>query len=132
MSFKKLTVIGCIVFLGVLAVIVIVLKRLDAGALANSLAATVKANTGRELRIGNATIELLPAPMIVLSDVRFANAAWGTQPWLAEAKSVTAAVDLERLMVGNIRIKYVEVEGANVLLETDSNGTGNWTTPGTD
>ena len=132
MSFKKLTVIGCIVFLGVLAVIVIVLKRLDAGALAHSLAATVKANTGRELRIGNATIELLPAPMIVLSDVRFANADWGTQPWLAEAKSVTAAVDLERLMVGNIRIKYLEVEGANVLLETDSNGTGNWTTPGTD
>ena len=106
MSFKKLTVIGCIVFLSVLAVIVIVLKRLDAGALANSLAATVKANTGREVKIGNATIKLLPAPMIVLSDVRFANADWGTQPWLAEAKSVTAAVDLERLMVGNIRINY--------------------------
>ncbi|MEO8441421.1 MAG: AsmA family protein, partial [Betaproteobacteria bacterium] len=127
MRFKRVTWFSGILLFAAIAAVVIVVKRLDPGALAASLAAAVKSGTGREFTVGAAHIKLLPRPMIVLTDVRFANADWGTRPWLAEAGRVAAAIDLKRLLIGTIRIKYIEVEAATVLLETNRDGVGNWT-----
>lgn len=127
--FRQLKIIAlaaaCVVAV-IVAACLLVASRLDARALVQTVTATVKSGTGRELHVGKASIKLLPQPVIVLDDVRFANAAWGSQPWLAQAKRVTANIDLKRLVFGSLRIRHVELEDAAVLLETNRDGTGNW------
>jgi len=98
----------------------------DPHSLARSLAASVKADTGRELEFGEVGFRLLPRPALVLSEVRFGNAAWGSQPWLAQAGEVDADISLLELLAGRLRIEHVEVTHASVLLETDRDGNGNW------
>jgi uncharacterized protein involved in outer membrane biogenesis len=94
--------------------------------LAASLAASVKANTGRELGFGEVGGRLLPQPALVFSDLRLGNAAWGSQPWMALAARVSVDIDAFALLSGRLRIKNIEVADASVLLETDRDGNGNW------
>jgi uncharacterized protein involved in outer membrane biogenesis len=59
-----------------------------------NLAETVKADTGRELSIGEVGVTLLPLPAVTLRRVRFANAAWGSQPWQVQADLVDVQIDV--------------------------------------
>ena len=126
MRFRRWALIGGALILAAWAALLIVVKQLDAGSLAQSLAQSVEASTGRQLSIGEARLKILPRPAVVLSNVRFANAEWGSQPSLAEAGRVYAAIDLMQLLGGRLRIKHVELSQANVLFETGPDGTGNW------
>ena len=63
-----------------------------------NLAAAVKADTGRELSIGEVGVTLLPLPAVMLRQVRFANATWGSQPWLAQADRVEVRIDVTALL----------------------------------
>ncbi len=126
MRVKQLAVAACVLLVAALAAIAIAVHYLDPRSLATSLAASVKADTGRELQFGDVGVKFLPQPAIVLSGVRFGNAAWGSQPWLAQADRVSADIDALALLTGRVRIKHIAVTGASVLLETDRDGTGNW------
>ncbi len=117
---------ACVVLAVILAAIAIAAHFLDPRALAASLTASVKADTGRELTIGDAGFKLLPRPAFVLSNVRFGNAAWGSQPWLAQAGRVSADADLIELLFGRLRIGHIAVTDASLFLETDPDGNGNW------
>ena len=108
------------------AAIAIAVHFLDPRSLAVSLAASVKADTGRELSFGEVGVRFLPRPALVLSEVRFANAAWGSQPWMAQAGRATADIDVLALLSGRLRIKRIAVTDASVFLETDPDGNGNW------
>ena len=132
MKFKKLAVIAGVSLVAAIAALAIAVHLYDARSLALSLAASVKADTGRELQFGDVKINVLPRPAVVLSDVRFGNAAWGSQPWLARAGRVHATVDALELLAGRLRIRHIEMSDAVVLLETNREGIGNWVTGSAD
>jgi uncharacterized protein involved in outer membrane biogenesis len=82
---------------------------------------------GRELKItGSFDLSLSLAPHITASDVRLANIASGSEPWMARAERVTVAVELLSLWRGPPRVRDIEVGNARLLLEADGSGRGNW------
>jgi uncharacterized protein involved in outer membrane biogenesis len=92
---KTLAVVAGVLLVAAFAATAIVIHYLDPRSLAESLAASVKADTGRELSFGAVEVTLLPRPALVLSQLRFGNAAWGSRPWLAQAERVSAELDAQ-------------------------------------
>ncbi len=91
-----------------------------------NLAEFVKTDTGRELSIGEIGVTLLPLPALRLRQVRFANATWGSQPWLVQADRVDIQIDVMALLSHRLHIRQVALQDANMLFETDAGGSGNW------
>jgi uncharacterized protein involved in outer membrane biogenesis len=84
---------------------------------------------GRELKIAGAfdlSISLTPA--LAASDVTLANAPWGSEPLMVRAGRVRVSIDLVSLWSRPLRIRDVTVDDVHVLLETSSEGRGNWAT----
>jgi len=108
------------------AVLAIAVYFLNPRSIAESLAATVKTETGRELSFDSVEVKLLPRPSLVLTEVRFGNAAWGSRPLLARVGRATVDIDVPAIFSGLLRAKNIEVSDANVYLETAPDGVGNW------
>jgi hypothetical protein len=123
---KRLAILVGVLLALAVAAVAGILALLDPRALAASLAASVKAETGRELSLGAVEVKLLPRPSIVVKEARFGNATWGSQPWLAQAGRASADIDVLALFSRHLRIKHVELSDASVFLETDPKGNGNW------
>ncbi len=126
MRFKPLVVTASVLLVAALAAIAIAVHLLVPRLLVPALAASVKAGTGRELGVGEVGVTLWPRPALVLSQVRFGNAPWGSLPWLAQAGRASAEFDVLGLLSGRLRIRQVTVTDASVLVETDADGVGNW------
>ena len=87
----------------------------------------VKQATGRDLKIaGDLKVGISLTPTLAVDDVTFANAAWGSRPAMATVKRFEAEMELLPLISGDIRVKRVVLKGADILLETDAKGQGNW------
>ena len=126
MRLTRLLVAACVLLAATLAAIAIAVHVLVPRWLAPTLAASVKAGTGRELSFGEVGVTLWPRPTLVLSQLRFGNASWGSQPWMAQVGRATAELDALALLSGRLRIGHVTVTDASVLVETDADGVGNW------
>jgi uncharacterized protein involved in outer membrane biogenesis len=91
------------------------------------IAAEVKAATGRDLEIaGKFHLALSLTPTVSVSDVRFANAPWGSRPEMARLDRLEAEIKLLPLLSGTLAVRQVRLIGADILLETDKAGLGNW------
>lgn len=119
----------------VLAVIVVLLATAAIGLrmafpparISALLAEQVSAATGRAFRIdGDLSIRLLPTIVVRADDVALANAEWGSRPDMFRFRRAAFDVSLRDLLDRKIRILSVEVDGADVLLETDGAGRYNW------
>src|SRR5678815_1511598 len=99
------------------AIAVVVATHVLVPRLLANLAAAVKADTGRELSIGEVGVTLLPLPAVMLRQVRFANATWGSQPWLAQADRVEVRIDVTALLSHRLHIREIVLDGASVLFE---------------
>ena len=126
MRLKRLVITAFVLLATVLAAVAIAAALLVPRWLAPKVAEIVSTETGRELSVGEAALTLTPWPALVLSQLRFANAPWGSQPWLAQAGRASAELDVWALLSGRLRIRHVMLRDATVLLETDASGTGNW------
>ena len=84
--------------------------------------------TGRKLsmagKIGMNLFSLTPS--LSVADVSLANASWGSRPEMLKFKKLSAEVQLIPLLSGGININRIQLDGADVLLETGKDGTGNW------
>jgi len=97
------------------------------GGYKSSAETTVEAATGRKLVIdGPLTLKLLPAPSFVAERVRFANASWGSSPNMATVERVEARIALWPLVSGNLEITQLQLVQPVILIETNSDGRGNW------
>ncbi|HSE75276.1 MAG TPA: AsmA family protein [Dongiaceae bacterium] len=106
---------------------IIAVKSIDFNQYRSTIADQVKQATGRELKIaGDLKVGISLTPTVAVDDVSFANAAWGSRPEMATVKRFEAEMGLLPLISGNIRVKRVVLKGADILLETDSKGQGNW------
>lgn len=125
-----------LVALVVLAIVgvVIVVNSIDFNQYRGEIAAQVQKATGRTLTIkGDLKASIFSlTPSIKVNDVTFANAPWGSKPQMATIGTFGADVQLIPLLSKDIRINRIVLENADILLETDKQGRGNWVfdTPG--
>jgi len=121
--------LGTVLFLimALMAAIYVFLYTFDYNKLKPRIARMVKDATGRELNIGgdiNLKIGLFPA--LVVSDITFANASWGSQSQMITMARLQAQVRLLPLLTGNVELRSIALAGVAVLLETKPDGQGNW------
>lgn len=82
--------------------------------------------TGRVVSIDNAELQLALPPRVVLNGVRLRNAPWGSRPDMARVNRVTVKLDPLAAISGGNSVAQVNLEGADVLLETSVAGEANW------
>jgi uncharacterized protein involved in outer membrane biogenesis len=106
---------------------VVVLKSLDFNRYKTLITEEARKATGRELTIaGDIELEVSFSPALAVSGVSFANAPWGSSPEMARIERFEAQVELLPLLVGDVRVRRLVLVGADLLLETDGDGRGNW------
>jgi AsmA family protein len=95
--------------------------------LAALLSEQVSAATGREFRIeGGLTFRILPTIAVRADDIVLDNVAGGSRPEMVRIRRAALEVSLRALLQRRIQILRVDVEGADVLLETYPAGGDNW------
>ncbi|MDX2145572.1 MAG: AsmA family protein [Rhodospirillaceae bacterium] len=123
---KALKIIG-IGLVVIVAAIVGVLLTVDVGAYKGIIQDQAKAATGREVKIGEVSLAISLTPAIVVTDLSFANAPWGSRPEMATIKRIEAGTQLIPLLLGTVNISGLKVIDADVLLEVNAAGKSNWT-----
>ncbi len=123
---RILTVFVALLAAGVVAFAAF-LKSIDPAEYRDLIAEQVKQATGRDLTLaGEVELAVSLTPTITVSDVSFANAAWGSRPQMVTARRVEARIELLPLISGNINVKRLVLVELDILLETDAEGRGNW------
>jgi uncharacterized protein involved in outer membrane biogenesis len=86
----------------------------------------VRKVTGRELAAkGKLRVNWSWRPSAVAENVTLSNAAWGTRREMVTVKRITVHLDLATLLLGELKIGRIELEGADVLIERNANGESN-------
>ena len=107
--------------------IVVVVSTLDVNQYKGEITQAVEDTTGRKLDIaGDIGFKISLIPTVVIEDVKFANASWGSKPDMFTLGKFEVQVSLMPLLSGNIQVNRVILLAPEVLLETDKNGKGNW------
>ncbi|MBV8193569.1 MAG: AsmA family protein [Alphaproteobacteria bacterium] len=90
------------------------------------LAEQVHKVTGRELAAKvPLAVKLSRDPAMVAEGVTLSNATWASRPELARVRKVTVYIDPVSLLLGEIRIGRVVLEGADILVEQNEVGDTN-------
>lgn len=118
-------------FLVILAVLLAgglyALTFVDLGRFGPQIETAARDATGRTLKIeGPLHIGFSLVPTIVAEKVSFSNAEWGTKPQMLTADKLALQVALLPLLSSSIDVRSVTIEGADIFLETDLKGRGNW------
>ncbi len=122
-KFLRFVVIVAVLLAGALYALTFV----DLGRFKPQIEAAAKDATGRTLTIeGPLHIGFSLVPTVVAEKIRFDNAEWGTRPQMVSAEKLELQVALLPLLTGGIDVRRVTLEGADIWLETDKRGRGNW------
>jgi uncharacterized protein involved in outer membrane biogenesis len=104
-----------------------VLSSLSFEGLRDLAQSEAKSLTGRELTIaGPIDLRISLKPEIILENVTFANAPWGSRPSMVALKRFELQVALLPLLTGDIQVRRLTLIEPDILLETDESGRGNW------
>ncbi len=121
-----LTGIG-LALVGLIALAFTVLMATDFNDYRDLVQQRMKAATGRDLVIaGNIDAGFSLSPRLSAKQVSFRNAPWSDLPQMASLDEIEAEIALLPLLSGEIRIKEVVLRGGQVVVETNSEGVGNW------
>ncbi len=127
MGWKKILIAASLIVVILFVAIYAFLSLYDFNKFKPILAQAVKEATGRELTLdGDITIELGLTPTILVEDVSFQNASWGSRPDLAKVKRMEIQVALLPLIRGDFKFVRLVMEEPVVIIETDSLGTSNF------
>jgi uncharacterized protein involved in outer membrane biogenesis len=86
----------------------------------------VRKVTGRELSARvPLTVKLGTEPAMVAEGVTLTNAPWGSRPELARVRRLTLYLDPFSLVLGEVKIGKVVLEGADILVERNDVGDAN-------
>ncbi|MGB3808648.1 MAG: AsmA family protein [Parvibaculum sp.] len=111
----------------VVGVAIVALSFVDLGRFAPQIEAAAQKATGRSLKIeGPLHIGISLMPSLVAEKIRFANATWGTRADMMTADKLALKLDVIPLLSGKVALKSVEIKGADIYVETDESGKGNW------
>ncbi|MDM0047055.1 AsmA family protein [Variovorax dokdonensis] len=105
----------------------LLMRGIDGNAVLARVEREVMAATGRTFAVdGPLRLKLLPRIALEATGVRLGNAPWGSQPDMARIGSLRMDVALMPLLQRNVEIGRIELSDADLLLETDAQGLGNW------
>jgi AsmA family protein len=91
------------------------------------LAERVKAATGRDFAIaGRLDLALSLTPTLTVSDVRLGNPPGFSRPDMATIAKLEAQIALWPLLSRRVEIQRFTLSGADILVETNGQGRGNW------
>jgi uncharacterized protein involved in outer membrane biogenesis len=122
---KIAKIVAGVVTLLIVAVVAVLLT-VDVNQYRGLIQDQAKAATGREVTVGDIKLALSLTPAIVVSDVKVANAPWGSRPEMLTLKRAEASTQLIPLLFGTVNISGLKLVDADVLLETNADGKGNW------
>lgn len=106
---------------------IIAVKSIDFNQYRSLIVEQAKLATGRDLKIaGDLDVGISLTPTVSVNDVSFTNASWGSRPEMVTVKRFEGQLELLPLITGDIRVKRIVLKGADILLETDAKGQGNW------
>ena len=107
--------------------IAIVISTFDVNQYKGEISQAVEDATGRKLDIGgDIGFKVSLIPTVVIEDIKFANASWGSKPDMLSLGKFEVQVSLMPLLSGNIQVNRVILLAPEILLETDKKGVGNW------
>ena len=110
-----------------LAIVLFYLNFADLSGWRDTLATVVSDAIGRELKInGEFQPEIGFTTRVVASDITLANPTWSDDPHMVSVDQLTGEVNLLSFLFGPITIHDVEITGARVLFEVDTEGRFNW------
>jgi AsmA family protein len=106
----------------------IVLMSMDFNQYKPQIVAEVKKATGREMTIGgDLHLNLFTLnPGLTVDKVTFANAPWGSRPEMATIKRFEVKVSILPLLHGALDVDQVVLDGADILIERNREGVGNY------
>ena len=124
---KYLAIAGVAVVILLVAAAVI-LSTLDFNEYKQQIADEAKKATGRDLAIeGDLRLNVFTLnPGLAVDGVRFANAPWGSKPDMATIKRFEVKINLLPLLSGTLNVDSVVLSGADILLERNKAGKGNY------
>ena len=126
MRWKWILGISAALILAVVVIVYIVLSSYDFNNLKPTITEAVRDATGRKLTLGgDIELKIGLIPVLVVEDVRFQNASWGSRPDLAKIKRFELQVRLLPLITGDIRIRRLVAIEPDILIETDKSGKSN-------
>ncbi|HVO01694.1 MAG TPA: AsmA family protein [Candidatus Cybelea sp.] len=127
MRIKRLLTVLVIIVVGATAALFAIIRSIDFNSYKELVQQQVKAATGRDLVLaGDVKVGLSLTPRLVIDQVSFRNADWGSEPQMVKLDHLEADVALLPLLSSQIRITRLHLIGADILLETDKTGKGNW------
>lgn len=83
-------------------------------------------DTGRAVSIGSLAVDWGRRTRVMLRDVKFGNAAWGSTPHMVQLGSLMAEFDLWVLLRGSMRYERLAAEKLTIVLERGPGHVGNW------
>jgi uncharacterized protein involved in outer membrane biogenesis len=120
---KIVTTLLVIVFISVSVVIFTV----DINQYKGELVTLVEESTGRTLKVdGDLKFAVSLIPTVVVEDVQFSNATWGSKPNMIKLDKFELEVALLPLLTGNVQVNRVILIAPEILLETNKKGAANW------
>jgi uncharacterized protein involved in outer membrane biogenesis len=127
MRWKWFLGICAVLIIASMAVVYVFLATYDYNKLKPRIERMVKDATGRELNLGGEIdIAIDFSPALLVTNVAFANASWGSQSQMIKVEKLEAQVRLLSLLKREVEVKKIGLTGVDVLLETDPTGKGNW------
>jgi uncharacterized protein involved in outer membrane biogenesis len=81
---------------------------------------------GRRVSMGSLTVNWGDPLGIEIKDLSVANASWGSKPEMMRVGRALALLDVGSLFRGVLRYERLRIADAEIVLERDKTGTGNW------
>ena len=120
-------VILIILLIGGFAAAVMTLNSIDWSKYQGPIAAAVKDATGRDLRFsGELKVNIGLSPGISVNGVTLQNADWASREEMLTLEHAEVHLKLLPLIFGQVELSRLEINGLDLLLETDRKGKGNW------
>ncbi|MBT8329003.1 MAG: AsmA family protein, partial [Desulfofustis sp.] len=111
---------------GLLVIAFIALQLISDEQYKKWLTGAAESVTGRTLAVdGELDVQIGPTLGLTARDVRFANAEWGSREDMVRADRLLAQLHVLSLFKGVLDVT-LELDGPDILMETDGDGTGNW------
>lgn len=111
----------------IIVLVVVVTQFISEDDIVAQVSAKVEQATGRVLSVdGSKDLKIFPSLSLVLGDVRFANSETGTKPDMMNISELKIHISWMSLIDRELSIDKFVITNPQILLETDSNGKGNW------
>ncbi len=126
MRWKWILGISVAVIIAVFVAAYIIASSYDFNKFKPRITELVKQYTGRDLTLGgDIDLGLSLFPTLVVNDVAFQNATWGTRPQMARVKRLEVQIALLPILRGNIHVSRLTVVNPEFLIEIDKSGKSN-------